>query len=156
MLYLQNKPLSKRKALMGELEIRKTEEPLPSQEQNETGENNEEGGKNVSSVDLLKIPPGPNRSRAVANLLERRRVAELNNAFEKLRDLVPTYGDEDRALSKIKTLKYALNYMSHLSIILNKQANTGYFDSKTDFLTLGRRDPLLQKCRDHMRKRKVI
>ena len=102
--------------------------------------------------ELLKMPavPGQSRNRAVANLLERRRVAELNTAFERLRVLIPSYGNEDRALSKIKTLKYALTYMTHLMAVLRKQSDD------SDFEKLSQQDPLFQKCREHMVVRKIF
>ncbi|XP_057317660.1 uncharacterized protein LOC130662751 isoform X2 [Hydractinia symbiolongicarpus] len=148
---LEIKPISKRKALIGELGLHQNVRKEEEREGNKEGKD-----KHVSSTDLINIPPGPNRSRAVANLLERRRVAELNSAFGKLRLLVPSYGDEDRTLSKIKTLKYALNYMYHLTDILNMQAKDDSFDVKTYFVGLCRKDPLIQKCQEHMMKRNVI
>ena len=111
-----------------------------------------------SSTDVLDIPPGPNRSRAVANLLERRRVAELNSSFETLRVLVPSYGNEDRSLSKIKTLKYAFTYIQHLMSVLGELNNsTDEVDLDKDVVVrLCRKDPLIQKTRDHMKNNRKI
>ena len=97
-----------------------------------------------------------NKSRIVANWLERKRVAELNQAFEKLRKMVPPYGNEDRSLSKIKTLRYAVTYISHLGFILSKQKKYGYFDVKRETRRLYDIDPLFQKCREHMEMKDVI
>ena len=103
--------------------------------------------KSENKADILKMLPAPgtSRNRAVANLLERRRVAELNTAFEQLRILIPSYGDEDRALSKIKTLKYALTYMTHLMAVLREPSSIE-----------SHQDPLFRKCREHMSVRKIF
>lgn len=103
-----------------------------------------------------KLPAGHGRNRALANLLERRRVAELNTAFEKLRGLVPCYGNENKALSKIKTLKYTLTYIVHLMKILDEPFLVGYFHIEKDLQRLSNKDPLMRKCIDHMFGRKVF
>jgi len=177
------KPFSKRKALLNELEFcprdrvvgecYNDERPRvpPIQIKKEKLEDEEEENENFVSKnsptdakvqmksnneELLKASIGQNRNRAVANLLERRRVAELNCAFERLRTLIPSYGNEDRTLSKIKTLKYALTYMTHLMRILSEQNHIGYFNVDKDFKKLTVQDPLIQKCREHMCVKKIF
>lgn len=56
-------------------------------------------------------------NRLLANEHERRRVAQLNNAYQDLRQLIPGY-QCDTKLPKIKILKYAINYIAHLDTIL--------------------------------------
>ena len=160
----KRKPLSKRKALLGELEQENKrtnvhdlvsippKNHIPRVQQNY----NYQQEQKTSTTELLNIPAGPNRSRAVANLLERRRVAELNSSFETLRVLVPTYGNEDRTLSKIKTLKYALTYIDHLMTVLTELKNDNDFDLERDFIHLSRKDPLIQKSRDHMKNNRKL
>ncbi|XP_066923755.1 uncharacterized protein [Clytia hemisphaerica] len=179
-VYSERKPLSKRKALLNELENkvnqRSTRAEFPidrallidskqikeEEEEIEVVDHNEshplKHGTNIKrkSEEVLKLPAGPGRNRAVANLLERRRVAELNTAFEKLRILIPCYGNEDRALSKIKTLKYALTYMAHLMTIVREQTVVGHFNTENDFHKLSKHDPLIQKCREHMFRKKIF
>lgn len=56
-------------------------------------------------------------NRLLANEHERRRVAQLNSAYQDLRQLIPGY-QCDTKLPKIKILKYAINYIAHLDDIL--------------------------------------
>ncbi|XP_068725151.1 uncharacterized protein [Montipora capricornis] len=58
-------------------------------------------------------------NRLLANEHERRRVAQLNSAYQDLRQLIPGY-QCDTKLPKIKILKYAINYISHLDDILEQ------------------------------------
>ena len=57
-------------------------------------------------------------NRLLANEHERRRVAQLNNAYQDLRQLIPGY-QCDTKLPKIKILKYAINYIAHLGDLLD-------------------------------------
>eukprot|EP00794_Sanderia_malayensis_P008203 gene8203-9083_t len=107
-------------------------------------------------VRKLKERDAGKKSRAVANWLERKRVAELNEAFELLRKIVPTYGNEDRSLSKIKTLRYASTYINHLAMIADKQRRYGVDDVKQGLLNLLEIDPLIQRCQEHLQTRCVI
>ena len=181
--YIEQKPLSKRKALLNELEIRARgrvagdrcsderprvppikikKEPEVEEEETETISSKKSPTEEakiqtkVCNEEILEVSVGQSRNRAVANLLERRRVAELNCAFERLRTLIPSYGNEDRTLSKIKTLKYALTYMTHLMAILREQNLIGYFNVDRDFKKLTVQDPLIQKCREHMCVKKIF
>lgn len=56
-------------------------------------------------------------NRLLANEHERRRVAQLNSAYQDLRQLIPGY-QCDTKLPKIKILRYAINYIAHLDNIL--------------------------------------
>ena len=96
------------------------------------------------------------KSRALANWLERKRVAELNDAFERLRRMVPTYGNEDRSLSKIKTLRYATTYIRHLALIHDKQCRYGIEDLKKGLMKVLEMDPMLQRCQEHLESHCII
>lgn len=54
-----------------------------------------------------------------ASKKERRRTQSLNNAFTQLRDCIPNV-PSDTKLSKIKTLRLAISYISYLMDILSK------------------------------------
>ena len=54
-----------------------------------------------------------------ASKKERRRTQSLNNAFTNLRDCIPNV-PSDTKLSKIKTLRLAISYISYLMDILKK------------------------------------
>jgi len=96
------------------------------------------------------------KSRALANWLERKRVAELNDAFERLRRMVPTYGNEDRSLSKIKTLRYATTYIRHLALIHEKQCIYEIEDLKKGLKKVLEIDPMLQRCQEHLESNCII
>lgn len=55
--------------------------------------------------------------RRAANIRERRRMFNLNSAFDKLRKKVPTFAYEKR-LSRIETLRLAIMYIAFMSEIL--------------------------------------
>lgn len=57
------------------------------------------------------------KRRVAANARERRRMHSLNSAFDKLRQVVPSIGD-DRKLSKFETLQMAQSYIEALSDLL--------------------------------------
>ncbi|XP_052793117.1 heart- and neural crest derivatives-expressed protein 2-like [Mya arenaria] len=59
------------------------------------------------------------RRRTSANRKERRRTVSINNAFSNLRGTIPNV-PSDTKLSKIKTLRLAISYISYLSDILDK------------------------------------
>lgn len=76
-----------------------------------------------SSSPLNSMPP----VRQIANVRERQRTESLNDAFEKLRKIVPTLPSDK--LSKIQTLKLATDYINFLYKLLN----SGACGSETDF-----------------------
>lgn len=67
-------------------------------------------GKQISPVIKKK-------RRLAANARERRRMQNLNNAFDKLRQYLPSLGN-DRQLSKHETLQMAQTYITALSDLL--------------------------------------
>lgn len=68
-------------------------------------------GLNQAGVEVLK------RRRLAANARERRRMNSLNDAFDRLRDVVPSLGN-DRKLSKYETLQMAQTYINALHALL--------------------------------------
>ena len=72
--------------------------------------------------------PGPERAtsptvvkkrRLAANARERRRMNGLNEAFDRLREVIPSLG-EDHKLSKFETLQMAQTYISALCDLLDR------------------------------------
>ncbi|KAL4230726.1 Heart- and neural crest derivatives-expressed protein 2 [Mactra antiquata] len=59
------------------------------------------------------------RRRTSANRKERRRTLSINNAFSNLRCSIPNV-PSDTKLSKIKTLRLAISYISYLNEVLEK------------------------------------
>ncbi|KAF7219596.1 transcription factor atoh7 [Nothobranchius furzeri] len=57
------------------------------------------------------------RRRMAANARERKRMQGLNTAFDRLRKVVPQWG-QDKKLSKYETLQMALSYIMALNRIL--------------------------------------
>ena len=55
--------------------------------------------------------------RRAANIRERRRMFNLNEAFDRLRSKVPTFAYEKR-LSRIETLRLAITYISFMDELL--------------------------------------
>lgn len=60
------------------------------------------------------------QQRLAANIRERRRMCNLNNAFDRLRRRVPAFPHEKR-LSRIQTLKLAITYISFMTEIVSGQ-----------------------------------
>ncbi|XP_037510380.1 basic helix-loop-helix transcription factor amos [Rhipicephalus sanguineus] len=70
-----------------------------------------------------KAPPTQvvlKKRRLAANARERRRMHSLNVAFDRLREVVPSLGN-DRKLSKFETLQMAQSYINALSELLLRQ-----------------------------------
>ncbi|XP_055708516.1 transcription factor Atoh1 [Phlebotomus papatasi] len=65
-------------------------------------------------VDVFK------RRRLAANARERRRMNNLNDAFDRLREVIPSLGS-DRKLSKFETLQLAQAYISVLVELLSRE-----------------------------------
>ncbi|XP_005386154.1 PREDICTED: protein atonal homolog 7, partial [Chinchilla lanigera] len=72
------------------------------------------------------------RRRLAANARERRRMQGLNTAFDRLRRVVPQWG-QDKKLSKYETLQMALSYIVALTRIL---AEAERFGSERDWAGL--------------------
>ena len=67
-------------------------------------------------------PPSPHilrKRRIAANTRERRRMNGLNDAFERLRDVIPSLGS-DHKLSKYETLQMAQTYIGSLASLLRR------------------------------------
>ncbi|XP_076312823.1 uncharacterized protein LOC143226138 [Tachypleus tridentatus] len=78
-------------------------------------------------VPKQKPPPLSKYRRKTANERERSRMKEINEAFEKLRNAVPAFPVENKTenakLTKITTLRLAINYISALAEVLRKTGN---------------------------------
>ena len=61
------------------------------------------------------------KRRTAANARERRRMHGLNDAFERLREVVPCLGS-DKKLSKFETLQMAQTYISALQELLKRNS----------------------------------
>ncbi|XP_029775533.1 protein atonal homolog 7 [Suricata suricatta] len=72
------------------------------------------------------------RRRLAANARERRRMQGLNTAFDRLRRVVPQWG-QDKKLSKYETLQMALSYIMALTRIL---AEAERFGAERDWVSL--------------------
>lgn len=59
--------------------------------------------------------------RRAANIRERRRMFNLNEAFDKLRRKVPTFAYEKR-LSRIETLRLAITYISFMDQVIRNES----------------------------------
>lgn len=68
----------------------------------------------TASLEIMK------KRRLAANARERRRMNSLNDAFDRLRDVVPSLGN-DRKLSKFETLQMAQTYIAALHELLHRQ-----------------------------------
>ena len=54
------------------------------------------------------------QQRRAANMRERRRMKSINDAFDKLRTCFPSTVTTERRLSKVDTLRLAIQYIDHL------------------------------------------
>lgn len=72
------------------------------------------------AMDSPAVAPVMKKRRLAANARERRRMHSLNVAFDKLRDVVPSIGN-DRKLSKYETLQMAQSYITALSELLLRE-----------------------------------
>lgn len=98
-----------------------------------------------SSPKRFKLEPPFEPVRQAANVRERQRTESLNEAFEKLRKIVPTLPSDK--LSKIQTLKLAADYIKFLYSILNMNVD---LDDTTNHY----QDCLSDKNKARSRKRK--
>ncbi|XP_013772910.1 transcription factor 15-like [Limulus polyphemus] len=71
----------------------------------------------VKKTEGASSPAVVRKRRLAANARERRRMHSLNVAFDRLREVVPSIG-EDRKLSKYETLQMAQSYISALCELL--------------------------------------
>uniref|UniRef100_W5LU56 Atonal bHLH transcription factor 7 n=1 Tax=Astyanax mexicanus TaxID=7994 RepID=W5LU56_ASTMX len=75
-----------------------------------------DSGSECDPRDLEKFESAARR-RMAANARERKRMQGLNTAFDRLRKVVPQWG-QDKKLSKYETLQMALSYIMALNRIL--------------------------------------
>ncbi|XP_055969345.1 transcription factor ATOH7 [Sorex fumeus] len=75
------------------------------------------GGQAAGACGGPGRPEDAARRRLAANARERRRMQGLNSAFDRLRRVVPQWG-QDKKLSKYETLQMALSYIVALTHIL--------------------------------------
>lgn len=80
---------------------------------NSDGSNSKKTTQSQAGVEVLK------KRRLAANARERRRMNSLNDAFDRLRDVVPSLGN-DRKLSKYETLQMAQTYIAALHELLQR------------------------------------
>ncbi|KAF2899715.1 hypothetical protein ILUMI_06461 [Ignelater luminosus] len=71
------------------------------------------GSMPQTGMDVMK------KRRLAANARERRRMNSLNDAFDRLREVVPSLGN-DRKLSKFETLQMAQTYIAALRELLQR------------------------------------
>ncbi|XP_025960937.1 fer3-like protein [Dromaius novaehollandiae] len=88
----------------------------------EDDEEEEEEGERMQSASLLDRPKRKRvityAQRQAANIRERKRMFNLNEAFDQLRKKVPTFAYEKR-LSRIETLRLAIVYISFMTELLD-------------------------------------
>lgn len=78
----------------------------------------QKSGKKVKNNGSTKVTPDVMKKRRLAaNARERRRMNNLNDAYEKLRGVLPNFGP-DKKFSKYETLQMAKEYMDQLKHIL--------------------------------------
>lgn len=88
-----------------------------------TAVSTQKSGKKVKNNGSTKTAPDVMKKRRLAaNARERRRMNNLNDAYEKLRDVLPNFGP-DKKFSKYETLQMAQTYMTELKEILRKASN---------------------------------
>ena len=75
---------------------------------------------NSPSIRLPRIPPIEvlQQRRLAANARERKRAGKINNAFTKLRQVLP--GFKDREISKYEAIRIAQDYIKHLVQMLEQ------------------------------------
>lgn len=86
------------------------------------GRGRRKGSTNKTAKSVSASPTVLKKRRLAANARERRRMNGLNEAFDKLRDVVPPVGDEHK-LSKFETLQMAQTYIRALCDLLEHGAD---------------------------------
>lgn len=77
-------------------------------------------GRKKGVKDKLASPTVMKKRRLAANARERRRMNGLNEAFDRLRQVIPSL-DADHKLSKFETLQMAQTYISALGDLLQRE-----------------------------------
>lgn len=86
------------------------------------GRGRRKGSTNKAPKSVSTSPTVLKKRRLAANARERRRMNGLNSAFDRLRDVVPSVGDEHK-ISKYETLQLALNYIQAMNDLLKYGAD---------------------------------
>ena len=107
---------------------RKTRTPRTPKNNSNGSSGNRRRSTKVPTVEVVK------KRRLAANARERRRMNSLNDAFERLREVVPSLGS-DRKLSKFETLQMAQTYIGALAELLLR--HWSLFTSAVYFSLLG-------------------
>ena len=67
------------------------------------------------------------------NQRERNRVKQVNCGFEMLRAHIPSAAKQKK-MSKVDTLKHAVDYIQNLQVLLNEKSHHNSTTSNTDFM----------------------
>ncbi|XP_077014006.1 fer3-like protein [Tamandua tetradactyla] len=106
----------------------RVEEGGPEEEGGEVDEGDEEEEERGRGASLLGRPKRKrvitSAQRQAANVRERKRMFNLNEAFDQLRRKVPTFAYEKR-LSRIETLRLAIVYISFMTELLESCGKEG-------------------------------
>lgn len=86
------------------------------------GRGRRKGSTNKNAKSVTASPTVMKKRRLAANARERRRMNGLNEAFDKLRDVVPPMSEEHK-LSKFETLQMAQSYIRALGDLLEHGAD---------------------------------
>lgn len=120
-------PFGERRLALGEGRPRRLaqfEEGVPEEEEGDADEGDEEEEEEEGRGRVTSLLGRPKRKRVItyaqrqaANIRERKRMFNLNEAFDQLRRKVPTFAYEKR-LSRIETLRLAIVYISFMTELL--------------------------------------
>lgn len=91
--------------------------PRPNGTSRTNGTSNGSNSSNGISTKKTRRRTASMAQRRAANIRERRRMFNLNEAFDKLRRKVPTFAYEKR-LSRIETLRLAITYIGFMTELL--------------------------------------
>lgn len=84
------------------------------------------------------------QQRKAANMRERKRMKSINEAFESLRNSIPTSVNTDRRLSKVDTLRLAIQYISYLAETVQSCSE---YCSDSQYLRSGRsQEKIILRC----------
>lgn len=100
----------------------------------------------LPSQPLLIVAPEKVIQRVKANKKERRRTQSINHAFSELRRHIPDV-PSDTKLSKIKTLRLAINYIGHLMKFLANDKDTRQIRALTITTSIQEQEPIMTKMK---------
>ena len=93
-------------------------------------EDDEDSSSDSSSSETAKRPRS--HVRVSATKRERARMHKLNNAYDKLRQAVPKIGPDNERLSKIATLRLAIDYIAMLTNCLGENESERIENSSSE------------------------